>query len=153
MRPPPVAEVDGAGGLYECPNGCESQCCKRGMERHHGGGGFGDRLERECVQPGGRTDNAIGPAKAGGLLCENIQAASANINTVTVQFDVAAAFPDTRSLEFSGIAANPVDVTAAATGTTPPPAGGRDDDERQRPHLWANMVSTLTVERGLDSQA
>src|SRR5271166_3132945 len=59
MRPP------GAGDLYECPDGWESQCCGRGMERHHGDGEFGDRLERECVHPGGRTDGAIGQVQPG----------------------------------------------------------------------------------------
>ncbi len=66
---------------------------------------------------------AVGPTVLSGQLSQaiyyakNIQAAAANTNTVTVQFSVAAAYPDIRILEFSGIdAANPVDVTAAATG-------------------------------------
>jgi hypothetical protein len=68
---------------------------------------------------------AVGPTVRSGKLSQaiyyanNIQAAAANTNTVTVQFSVPANYADIRILEFSGIdAANPVDVTAAATGTT-----------------------------------
>jgi hypothetical protein len=44
---------------------------------------------------------------------------AAGTNTVTITFDAAAAGPDIRILEYSGIASsNPVDVTAAYTGNS-----------------------------------
>jgi chitodextrinase len=67
---------------------------------------------------------AIGPTLIGGLMgqsiyyAKNIAGAAANANTVTVQFNVAADYPDIRILEYGGLdPVNPVDVAAAGTGT------------------------------------
>jgi len=67
---------------------------------------------------------AVGPTinSAAGLsqtvfFAKNIAAAAAGANTVTVTFDGAAAFPDIRILEYSGVdVSTPVDVTAQAIG-------------------------------------
>jgi hypothetical protein len=68
---------------------------------------------------------AVGPHSVAGLqsqsiyYAKNIKAAAANTNTVTVQFNGAAQYPDIRILEYSGLdPVNPVDVTAAATGSS-----------------------------------
>ena len=95
---------------------------------------------------------AVGPTVLSGQLSQaiyyanNIQAAAANTNTVTVQFNVAAAYPDIRILEFSGIvAANPVDVTAAATGTTATSSSGAATTTNGNDLIFgANTVSTST---------
>jgi phosphodiesterase/alkaline phosphatase D-like protein len=61
---------------------------------------------------------------AGGLsqaiyYAKNIVASTANTNTVTVKFNGAAAFPDIRILEYTGIdPTNPLDGYATATGST-----------------------------------
>ena len=104
---------------------------------------------------------AVGPTVLSGQLSQaiyyakNIQAAAANTNTVTVQFNVAAAYPDIRILEFSGIdAANPVDVTAAATGTTATSSSGAATTTNGNDLIFgANMVSTATSGPGLDLRA
>src|SRR5262245_49394758 len=68
---------------------------------------------------------AVGPTVMTGAATQsiyyaaNIAAAPANGNTVTVTFSQAAAFADVRIAEYSGVSTvNPVDVTAAATGTS-----------------------------------
>jgi hypothetical protein len=48
----------------------------------------------------------------------NIKAAAAGSNTLTVTFNTSAPYIDLRAAEYSGLAANPVDVTASATGTS-----------------------------------
>ena len=67
---------------------------------------------------------AVGPTQFSGQLTQSIYyargivAAGASTNIVTVRFTVAANYPDIRILEYTGIdPVNPVDVTAAATGT------------------------------------
>ena len=75
---------------------------------------------------------AVGPTTATGLTssiyyAKNIAAGS---NTVTVKFNQAAAIPTCNVLEYSGLdTANPLDVTAAATGT----GRRRTADRRPRP--------------------
>src|SRR6185312_9581470 len=73
---------------------------------------------------GNNYQRAVGPTAVAGTLSQsiyyarNILAAAAGANTVTVQFSAGAAFPDIRILEYSGAdLANPVDVTAGATGS------------------------------------
>jgi hypothetical protein len=68
---------------------------------------------------------AVGPTAISGVASQsiyyspNIKSAAAGANVVTVAFSVAAAYPDIRILEYSGVSATtPVDVTAAATGTS-----------------------------------
>ena len=67
---------------------------------------------------------AVGPTIIAGKLSQsvyyakNIAAASANTNTVTVKFNVAARYADIRVLEYSGLdRVNPVDVVAAGNGS------------------------------------
>jgi PKD repeat protein len=67
---------------------------------------------------------AVGPNSIAGVqsqsiyYAKNIAAAAANTNTVTVQFNGPAEYPDIRILEYSGLdQVNPVDVTAAGTGS------------------------------------
>jgi hypothetical protein len=95
---------------------------------------------------------AVGPTARSGQLSQaiysakNIQAAAANTNAVTVQFNVAAAYPDIRIFEFSGIdTVNPVDVTAAATGTTATSSSGAATTTNGNDLIFgANMVGTST---------
>ena len=68
---------------------------------------------------------AIGPTVLAGARSQavyyatNISGSTAGTNTVTVTFTVAARSPDIRILEYSGIdTSNPVDGTAAGTGTS-----------------------------------
>ncbi len=68
---------------------------------------------------------AVGPTSVSGYqyqsiyYAKNIAAATAGANAVTVTFSPAAAYPDIRILEYSGADPNnPVDVTAAASGTS-----------------------------------
>ena len=63
---------------------------------------------------------AAGPTKATGLTSAVYYAKNiaAGANTVTVKFNVSAAFPNVNVLEYSGLdTANPLDVTASATGS------------------------------------
>jgi len=68
---------------------------------------------------------AVGPTVRAGSATQsiyyaaNIGAAAANANTVTVTFNTGASYPDIRIAEYQGVATtNPVDVTAAATGSS-----------------------------------
>ena len=71
---------------------------------------------------------AVGPTVESGFASQsiyyanNIQAAAAGSNTVTVTFASAVPSPDIRILEYSGAdPANPVDVTAASFGNSAMP--------------------------------
>jgi len=69
-------------------------------------------LAAAAVVQSGTASQAIYYAK-------NIFAAAAGANTVTVTFSVAAAFPDIRIAEYSGLdTVNPLDVSVGAQGTT-----------------------------------
>ena len=65
---------------------------------------------------------AFGPTAGNGVsqvvyYAKNIASASAGSNAVTVTFDTAAAYPDVRLLEYSGLdPVNPLDVAVGATG-------------------------------------
>ena len=68
---------------------------------------------------------AVGPTSASGTVTQsiyyapNIAQAGAGANTVTVKFNTAARAPDIRIAEYMGLDPNnPLDVTAAATGTS-----------------------------------
>src|SRR5208282_6034165 len=95
---------------------------------------------------------AVGPTVLSGKFSQaiyyakNIQAAAANTNTVTVQFNVAAKYPDIRILEYSGLdVANPVDVTAAATGKTATSSSGSATTTNANDLIFgANTVATST---------
>ena len=74
---------------------------------------FSHRQQGEHLHPGGRSDQHTGLQQSI-YYAKNIAAAS---NTVTVNFNQAAAYPDVRILEYSGLdPTSPLDVTAAAAG-------------------------------------
>ena len=94
---------------------------------------------------------AIGPTLGTGLgqsiyYAKNIVAAAAGVNKVTVTFSPAAAYPDVRILEYSGIdAANPVDVTAGAAGSSATSNSGAVTTLNPTDLLFgANMVAITT---------
>ena len=99
---------------------------------------------------------AVGPTVMTGQATQSIYyaagiaAAPANGNTVTVTFSQAAAFADVRIAEYSGIAsANPVDVTAATTGTsTTSNSGAATTTNANDLIVGANIVQTLTTAAG-----
>ncbi len=100
---------------------------------------------------------AVGPTQnsAGGLsqaiyYAKNIKAAAAGANTVTVTFSGAAAYPDVRILEYSGVSTTgPVDVTAAATGNSTSSATTAVTTTNAQDLLFgANTVSTQTTGPG-----
>ena len=71
-----------------------------------------------------------GPAGGGGLsqaiyYAKSIASATTGNNIVTVRFSAAAAFPDVRILEYSGLSpTNPLDATAAAFGNSATSSSG-----------------------------
>ena len=93
---------------------------------------------------------AVGPTIRAGVASQsiyyakNIVAAAANSNTVTVQFNVPAIYPDIRILEYSGLdTVNPVDVTAAATGTNASSNSGAVTTTNANDLIFgANLVQT-----------
>jgi chitodextrinase len=96
-----------------------------------------------------------GPAGGGGLsqavyYAKNIASANANGNAVTVSFNTAAAFPDVRILEYSGLnATSPLDVTAAAVGNSATSSSGTATTTSASELLVAaNMVFTGTSGAG-----
>jgi hypothetical protein len=84
---------------------------------------------------------------------KNIVGAAAGANTVTVRFTVAAQAADIRILEYSGLdRVNPVDVTAAATGSgssATSDSGARTTSNVADLILGANMVYTSNAGAGL----
>ena len=99
---------------------------------------------------------AVGPTAVAGLLSQsiyyakNIAAATANANTVTVQFNVAAQYADIRILEYSGLdPADPVDVTAAATGKKATSSTPAANTTKANDLLFGdNIVNTTTAAPG-----
>jgi hypothetical protein len=99
---------------------------------------------------------AVGPTKLSGIAsqaifyAENIQAAAAGKNVVTVTFDTAATYPDVRVLEYSGIdPINPVDVSGGATGTGTESSSGAVTTTNPTDLLVAgNYVQTLSAGAG-----
>ena len=81
---------------------------------------------------------------------KNIPAAAANANKVTVKFNGSAAFPDIRILEYSGLDPNnPLDVTAAATGTsTSSSSGAVTTLNANNLIIGANLVQSGTTGAG-----
>jgi hypothetical protein len=96
---------------------------------------------------------AVGPTVQSGYASQsiyyakNIAAAAAGANTVTVTFASAATSPDIRILEYSGAdPSNPVDVTAAATGSTATSSSGAVTTTNATDLLFgANLVQTSTT--------
>ena len=101
---------------------------------------------------GNTYQRAVGPTVVSGLLSQSIYyakkivAAGAGLNTVTVRFSTAAAFPDVRILEYSGAdPTNPVDVTAADNGTGLTSSSGVARTTTPTDLLFgANIVTSLT---------
>jgi hypothetical protein len=99
---------------------------------------------------------AVGPTLISGagsqsiFLAKNIASAAAGTNTVKVNFNTAAVFPDVRILEYSGIDPNnPVDVTAGATGSSATTSSGSVTTTNATDVLLgANCVLTSTVGPG-----
>ncbi len=99
---------------------------------------------------------AVGPTVIGGVesqsiyYANNIAAAAAGTNIVTVTFSAAAAYPDIRILEYSGAdPANPVDVTAASSGNSATSRSTSVTTTNATDLLFgANIVQTLTTGPG-----
>jgi IPT/TIG domain/Fibronectin type III domain len=101
---------------------------------------------------GNTYTRAVGPTVVSGFASQsiyyakNIVAAAAGANIVTVTFSTAAAFPDIRILEYSGAdPTNPVDVTAAGTGTAATSSSGSATTTNATDLIFgADMVSDQT---------
>ncbi len=95
---------------------------------------------------------AVGPTTVNGYLSQsiyyakNIAAAAAGANTVTVTFSTPASYPDIRILEYSGADPNnPVDVTAANTGSSANSSSGSATTTNATDLIFgANIVATAT---------
>jgi len=82
---------------------------------------------------------------------KNISAAAAGANTVTVTFSVAAAFPDIRIAEYSGLdTVNPLDVSSGAQGTTTSTSNSGSVTTTSANDLLvgANLVQSTTTAAG-----
>ncbi len=77
---------------------------------------------------------------------KNISAATAGANAVTVHFSAAVTYPDIRILEYQGAdPSNPVDVTAASSGTgTSSSSGSATTTNSSDLIVGANLVLSLT---------
>jgi IPT/TIG domain/Fibronectin type III domain len=99
---------------------------------------------------------AVGPTVVSGALSQsiyyakNIAAAAAGANIVTVAFSTAAAAPDVRVLEYKGADPNnPVDVTAANSGSSTTSSSGSATTTNATDLLFgANIVQTTTTGPG-----
>jgi fibronectin type 3 domain-containing protein len=98
---------------------------------------------------------ALGPTLGTGLTqsiyyAQNIAAAAAGVNKVTVAFTPAARYPDLRILEYSGIdSITPVDTTTAAVGSSLTSSSGTAVTTNATDLLFAaNMVAHLTAGPG-----
>jgi hypothetical protein len=95
------------------------------------------------VQPGTALKGGLSQAI---YYAKNIASATANGNAVTVSFSAAAAAPDVRILEYSGLnPTSPLDVTAAAVGnSTTSSSGTATTTSASELLVGANMVFTRT---------
>jgi hypothetical protein len=99
---------------------------------------------------------AVGPTVKAGFATQSIYyaksivAAAAGTNVVTVAFNQAAAFPDIRIGEYSGVdPVNPVDVTVASTGSSITTNSGSLTTTNANDLLVAaNLVESLTISAG-----
>lgn len=99
---------------------------------------------------------AVGPTVQSGTASQsiyyakNIASAAAGANVVTVKFASSAAAPDIRILEYSGADPNnPVDVTAAATGSSASSNSGSATTTNATDLIFgANLVQTVTTAAG-----
>ncbi len=105
---------------------------------------------------GNTYTRAVGPTVLAGSMSQSIYyaksivGAAVGANAVTVTFSGAAAFPDIRILEYSGAdPSNPVDVTAAATGSSTSSNSGTATTTTAADLIFgANMVATGTTGPG-----
>src|SRR5262249_48847184 len=97
---------------------------------------------------------AFGPTTLSGIAsqsiyyAQNIRAAAAGANTVTITFAAAVPHPDMRIIEYSGIDPNyAFDVAAAATATggTTPNSGNLTTTSANEVLVGANVISKSTV--------
>jgi hypothetical protein len=101
---------------------------------------------------GNTYTRAVGPTVQSGTASQaiyyakNIAAAAAGANTVKVTFSVAAAYPDIRILEYSGVdPSNPVDVAAANSGNSATSSSGSATTTNATDLIFgANLVQTGT---------
>src|SRR5581483_8450616 len=99
---------------------------------------------------------AVGPTILSGFGSQSIYyakaiaGAGAGANTVTVTFSQPASFPDIRILEYSGTdQVNPVDVTAAQTGSSTSTSSGTATTKSAADVIFgANLVETTTTAPG-----
>ena len=99
---------------------------------------------------------AVGPTIQSGVatqsiyFAKNIVAAGAGANSVTVTFSAAAAEPDIRILEYTGADPNnPVDVTAASSGSSATSSSGSATTTNATDLIFgANLVQTTTTGPG-----
>ncbi len=99
---------------------------------------------------------AVGPTIVSGVLSQsiyyakNIVSAAAGANKVTVTFSRAAVYPDIRILEYSGAdPSNPVDVTAASTGSSTTSSSGSATTTNPTDLIFAaNYIFTVTTGPG-----
>jgi len=99
---------------------------------------------------------AVGPTVQAGVesqsiyYAKNIVSAAAGANAVTVTFSGAAASPDVRILEYSGADPNnPVDVTAASSGSSATSSSGTATTTNATDLIFgANYVQTVTTGPG-----
>jgi len=105
---------------------------------------------------------AVGPTVQSGIqqqviyVAQNVAAAAAGANTVTVQFDTAVSYPDVRAAAYRGVdAVNPVDRVAGAVGTSATSSSGSVTTTSANDLIvGANYVqtSTRTVGSGYTSR-
>ena len=101
---------------------------------------------------------AVGPTILSGTVSQSIYyakniATAAGGNTVTIKFNAAAAYPDIRILEYSGIdPVNPVDAVVAATEdhSTISSSGTIATTNAKDLLVGANMVTAETAGAGID---
>ena len=96
---------------------------------------------------------AVGPTVQAGTATEAIYYApgvAAGLNTVTIQFDALAAYPDVRVAEYSGIATiSPLDVAVGATGNSAASSSGAVTTANANDLLVAgNLVQSGTTAAG-----
>jgi hypothetical protein len=122
------------------------------MERCDRAGQVTYRLQRERLSVGRGPDGAHGaPALSQSIYyAKNIAAAAIGANTVTLNFTVAAAYPDVRILEYSGLdPVTPLDVVVGATGNSATSTSGAVITKNAIDLLvGANVVWTTTGAHG-----
>jgi large repetitive protein len=105
---------------------------------------------------GNAYTRALGPTALSGVASESIyysagiKSAGAGANIVTVAYATAAAYPDIRILEYSGVSTSaPVDVTSAATGTSGTNNSGSVTTTNASDLIFgANLVTGITTGPG-----